>query len=176
MTCGILNRGRLADYLNGPFIDDSDSSISSDDEFNDDDDDDMEFDLAERVRRQPDIIGEEDELSNMSDDSELDMEILNEEREVINMDRFEERRQPDNGAQPARPSVGRNLNLNIDELNQTSALSLKNLCRLVIKSRLTEYTTFCVHKLTMLPEDLKEYLLYEPECNSIVAFANHINN
>ncbi len=72
---------------------------------------------------------------------------------------------------PVKKSIGDRINIKVDGI---FPLSLKNLVRVQIKSSLVDYSVASVEKLTVLPNQLKDFVLFREENKACIRFASHL--
>ncbi len=71
---------------------------------------------------------------------------------------------------PVKKSIGERVNVRVEGI---FPLSLKNLARVRIKCSLADYSASSVRKLAVLPQVLKEFVLFREENSACLRFARH---
>ncbi len=80
---------------------------------------------------------------------------------------------PRPGAGPVKKCIGERVNVRVEGI---FPLSLKNLARVRIKCSLADYSASSVRKLAVLPQVLKEFVLFREENSVCLRFASHLKS
>ena len=102
--------------------------------------------------------------------SDDENEDHNEHRNAINVLLRDANNNIIRGSNAPKLTFGERINfkININQLNSMFPLSLKNLARLKIKSTVQKYTVKSVDSLSILPEDLKRFVLFQDEIDNAI--------
>ena len=119
-------------------------------------------------RHHPHLDDDEDEDDD-DDDDDLDSEMNSSDEDFVLNNNNANEPNRNNAAQPhSTITVSELIGVSLEEMKETYPISLKNLCRLKIKSNLSDYSNATVDCLAMLPIDLKRFLLFEDEIEDIL--------
>lgn len=87
-----------------------------------------------------------------------------------------ENERPNNNQNEQAKTVGKLINIpKADEYKSSFPLSLKNLCRVAVKNSLVEYTTNSVKKLTILPNVIKNFVMFREEIDNVIKVCGDVD-